>query len=98
MSMEQCQMYCKGCQRAVLAQRPKVNHILHLLLSILTAGIWIIVWILVSALHLGGWKCSGCGRDTYYFDTGPNGEVPSRVGPTIVAAIIVGAFFIYIYN
>jgi len=26
----------------------KVNHILHLLLSIFTAGIWIIVWILIS--------------------------------------------------
>ena len=26
----------------------KVNHILHLLLSIITAGLWIIIWILVS--------------------------------------------------
>lgn len=25
----------------------KVNHILHLILSIITAGIWIIVWILI---------------------------------------------------
>jgi len=26
----------------------KVNHILHFLLSIVTAGIWIIVWILIT--------------------------------------------------
>ena len=26
----------------------KVNHILHLILSIITAGIWIIVWILIA--------------------------------------------------
>ena len=25
----------------------KVNHILHLILSIITVGIWIIIWILV---------------------------------------------------
>jgi len=27
----------------------KTNHILHLILSILTAGTWLIVWILVAA-------------------------------------------------
>ena len=26
----------------------KVNHILHLILSIITAGIWVIAWILIS--------------------------------------------------
>jgi len=30
-----------------LLQEQKVNHILHLLLSIITAGFWIIAWILV---------------------------------------------------
>lgn len=35
--------------QAVLVQDRKVNHILHLVLSILTAGIWIIVWVFVVA-------------------------------------------------
>lgn len=43
---------CTNCKKEVKTEanvvHKKVNHILHLLLSILTAGIWIIVWILVS--------------------------------------------------
>ena len=33
-------------ERKIQAQ--KVNHILHFLLSIVTAGLWVIVWILVT--------------------------------------------------
>ena len=29
----------------------KVNHILHLVLSIITFGVWLIVWLLVALLH-----------------------------------------------
>ena len=36
-------------------QDKKVNHILHFLLSIVTAGIWIIVWILIT-LSVGSEK------------------------------------------
>lgn len=32
----------------LLSQRKQTNHILHLLLSILTAGLWLIVWLLVA--------------------------------------------------
>ena len=32
---------------AVLVAGKKVNHILHLILSVLTAGIWLIVWALL---------------------------------------------------
>jgi len=30
------------------ANPPKINHILHLLLSVFTGGIWLIVWILIG--------------------------------------------------
>jgi len=33
----------------MLSKKKKTNHVLHLLLSIITAGIWIIFWILVAA-------------------------------------------------
>jgi len=34
---------------AILVKKPKpVNHILHLLLSIFTAGVWLIVWIILA--------------------------------------------------
>lgn len=32
----------------LLSQQRKTNHVLHLLLTIITGGLWIIVWILVS--------------------------------------------------
>ena len=53
--------FCKMCDRQVVVSRPGTNHILHLLLSILTAGLWLIVWI-GSAIKFGGWRCSTCGN------------------------------------
>jgi len=32
----------------MLSKKKKTSHLLHLLLSILTAGIWIIVWLIVA--------------------------------------------------
>ncbi len=32
----------------LLSKKKKTSHVLHLLLSIVTAGIWIIIWILVA--------------------------------------------------
>jgi DNA-directed RNA polymerase subunit RPC12/RpoP len=55
--------FCKTCDRKVMIRRRTPNHILHLLLAIVTAGLWIIVWVLVS-LQIGGWRCSQCGTRT----------------------------------
>lgn len=38
----------------VLIKGKPVNHVLHLLLSIITLGVWLIVWLLVAML--GGEK------------------------------------------
>jgi len=46
---------------AVLTFGNRPNHVLHLLLSILTAGIWLIIWILIS---LSG----GISRRSYHVD------------------------------
>ena len=32
----------------LLSKKRKTNHILHLLLTIITGGLWVIVWILVA--------------------------------------------------
>ena len=55
--------FCKHCDRKTLLRRKRPNHVLHLLLTIITAGIWLIVWILVS-IQIGGWRCSQCGSKT----------------------------------
>jgi len=63
MGIEQTQQHCPDCNEGVLAQRSGVNHILHLLLTIVTGGLWLIVWILISIFHFGGWRCSKCGKE-----------------------------------
>ncbi|KKN68331.1 hypothetical protein LCGC14_0452070 [marine sediment metagenome] len=52
--------YCKVCDKNVLVWRKGTNHILHLILSLLTFGLWLPVWIFIS-IKIGGWKCSTCG-------------------------------------
>ena len=34
--------------QAVLVRGRPVNHILHLLLSVLTLGVWLVVWVILS--------------------------------------------------
>jgi hypothetical protein len=49
--------------QAVMAKGHRLNHILHLILTIITLGIWAIVWILVVAL--GGEKRAVVSVDEY---------------------------------
>ena len=60
MGMEYKSGFCKKCEQQRKVERPKTNHILHLLLSVITAGIWLIIWIGVS-IKFGGWRCETCG-------------------------------------
>jgi len=60
MATQETGKYCKTCQGNTLARRKGTNHILHLLLTLLTGGLWVIVWILTS-VKIGGWRCTQCG-------------------------------------
>jgi len=60
MGMQQASRWCRSCDSQVRAQRPGANHILHLLLSLITAGLWIPIWVL-SCVRFGGWRCVFCG-------------------------------------
>lgn len=57
---DKTQKHCKHCGCRVLAERPGTNHVLHLLLSILTAGLWLLIWFMAS-VKFGGWRCTRCG-------------------------------------
>lgn len=61
MGTQQSSGYCHHCQQQVSISRPTPNHILHLLLTICTGGLWIIVWILLS-LRPQAWRCNNCGK------------------------------------
>ncbi len=52
--------FCEHCKKRVVVFRPGPNHALHLLLSILTVGWWLIIWLL-SCVQFGGWRCVNCG-------------------------------------
>lgn len=63
--------YCESCKRNVLftrdVQYDTTNHILHLLLSIFTGGLWIPIWILCGLSSAfsnqnGKWMCTQCGH------------------------------------
>lgn len=62
MSQKQAGRYCTHCQKNTMVTGTKPNHVLHLVLSILTAGIWLIVWLLVSIGKMGGYRCTQCGN------------------------------------
>jgi len=60
MTQQEATGFCRGCNRQMMIRRKGTNHVLHLLLTLVTFGIWIIVWILAS-IKLGGWRCVQCG-------------------------------------
>lgn len=53
---------CANCSKITLHIEQRISHILHLLLSIVTAGIWLIVWFLLAILHNNNPQCSLCGH------------------------------------
>jgi len=57
-------MFCEEEVKMVLAEKQTPNHVLHLLLSVVTAGIWVPVWILVILVGGGPYKCPSCGSRT----------------------------------
>ena len=61
MSYDEISKYCNFCGKQVLARSPRPNHILHLLLTIITGGLWCLVWLHYSVKNKE-WHCSFCGR------------------------------------
>ena len=54
--------YCSYCGRRVMMQRYVINHLLHLIATVFTGGLWAIAWIVLSLFNcLEKWKCSRCG-------------------------------------
>ena len=60
MAVQEATGYCKNCNRQVMIRREGTNHVLHLILSIVTFGFWIVIWIF-SSIKIGGWRCTMCG-------------------------------------
>lgn len=64
MPITQCQDYCRHCRRPTLHTREieRVNHILHLLITLFLLGLWLPIWILLALTRKPyPWQCSHCG-------------------------------------
>ena len=65
MSTQEASRYCKHCGKQVLVRRASTNHVLHLLLSIVTCGVWLPIWILGALCNQTiKWRCTHCGSQT----------------------------------
>lgn len=108
--IESMQAYCNQCNANVLAQRQveeieisKTNHILHLLLSIFTGGIWIPMWILIAitgsfanavraliGAPLSYWHCTKCGRE--WEEVNKKQRKTKTIRVTVVVAVVITIF------
>ena len=52
--------YCPNCDETTPHSFGRTNHILHLILSLLTAGIWLIVWLFAAICSGGKGQCKKC--------------------------------------
>lgn len=54
--------YCPRCRHQQIFVRAQIHHLQHLILSILTGGLWLVSW---AALCIGKimrpWRCEHCG-------------------------------------
>ena len=57
----QTMQYCEICQKPTMHLKDATNHILHLLLSVVTGGVWLVVWLLIW-LKPKRSQCTVCGK------------------------------------
>jgi len=66
--------YCSSCVDNVKAQKNPIRHGVHLVLSVLTVGCWLAVYLLiVIPWHMFGkhYKCTICGKNVSSFTKSP---------------------------
>lgn len=60
--MDQKQIDCYRCHRSTLATREAFPSLLHLLVALVTCGLWIVPWLLLSFVHTTKkYNCTVCG-------------------------------------
>lgn len=70
--MKQRGAWCNVCQQQRLFTAPTPSHLLHLVLTLITFGLWLIVWLIIEdwplpllrLRHAAGQAPAGCARGT----------------------------------
>lgn len=70
MGTHQAPRFCPACNTRVIGMRNTPNHILHLLLSLVTMGLWLPVWLIIGATSDSRYYCLNCGESTDWIHTG----------------------------
>jgi hypothetical protein len=75
--------YCPHCGHHQLFEKSEIHHGVHLFLSIITVGLWLVSWISIVIGHkLRPWRCLQCGWHTPLFgarEPAPGTEKADRV-------------------
>jgi len=54
--------HCPHCRRESIFEPARVSHPRHLLLILLTGGLWTVVWVsLIAGQCMRPWRCASCG-------------------------------------
>lgn len=75
----QVMTHCASCGKVTLHIQPSTSHLLHFLLSLITAGFWAIIWGITAANNASQATCTVCGRMRGIFGLGKGGNPPPRV-------------------
>jgi len=57
--------YCGRCTKQVTVKRRVVRHTPHVLMTIVTLGIWIPRWRRAAQVEPEQWRCCSCHQEVY---------------------------------
>lgn len=63
MATDQRMNHCKRCGKATIHISHSTSHLLHLFLSVMTFGVWMLVWLLMAMGHGAESRCTECGKN-----------------------------------
>lgn len=86
---------CAACQRPTPHLRPSTSHVLHLLLSLITVGVWLPVWLLVAQSNRRQGQCEVCGRRVGVFGAEDGRPIGLAIA-AVVAILFVGKCSTYV--
>lgn len=52
--------YCESCKRKTLHVGLSTSHVLHFLISIVTMGMWIPMWLIIAIRNEFSYECTEC--------------------------------------
>jgi hypothetical protein len=71
--------YCRTCEAPVLATKQKPAHVLHLLLTLVTFGLWLFVWAFLTMIaSMKSFRCPTCGDTTVAYTRSLRKEFEGR--------------------